>query len=402
MIKPELLCPAGDFERMKTAIGYGADAVYLGATRFGMRASPQNFTMEELQAAVSYAHERGVKLYLTVNSLPRSDEIEDLPSFIREAGACGVDAFIVADIGVVELIRDILPEAEIHASTQTGVVNHLTVKSLYKMGMKRMVLARELSLEEIKVIREKSPPEAELEAFVHGSMCMSVSGRCVISNYITDRDANRGACTQPCRWKYHLVEEKRPGMYIPLFEDESGSTILSAKDLCMIEHLKELSEAGIISFKIEGRAKSDYYVGVVTNAYRAAVDAMAAALPFPAWTLEELSKVSHREYSTGFFFGNSYIQQSYNDKGYIQDWEITAVAEKCEDGLLYAVQRNRFSVGDELELLNPGVKPAAVKVTKIYDEDGNETEVSRHPMKRIAIPFSGEAQNGAIIRRKKD
>jgi putative protease len=282
---------------MKTAIGYGADAVYLGATRFGMRASTLNFNRQQLIDAVSYAHEKGVRVYLTVNTLPRCYEIDELPDILTEASSAGVDAFVAADIGVIKLIKNLLPDAVIHASTQVGIVNHLTVQALYELGVSRVVLARELSLEEIRVIRAKSPPMMEMEAFVHGSMCMSVSGRCVISNYLTDRDANRGECSQPCRWKYHLVEEKRPGVYLPVLEDDGGSSLLSSKDLCMIEHLRKLFDAGITIFKIEGRAKSDFYVGVITNAYRAAIDAMASGLPCPQWALNE------RKVSTGILTG---------------------------------------------------------------------------------------------------
>jgi len=329
MNKPELLCPAGDFERLKTAIKYGADAVYIGATDFGMRTAPSNFTIEQLYEAADYAHQRGVKLHLTVNTLPRCYETPALPDFLKQAGASGVDALIIADIGIVALARKLLPDIEIHASTQTGIVNELTARTLYDMGVKRVVLAREVSLEEIKVMRSRLPEELEIETFIHGAMCMSISGRCVISNYLTGRDANRGECSQPCRWNYHLMEEKRPGIFLPVFEDEHGTTILNAKDLCMIEHLKELADAGIASFKIEGRAKSPYYVGVVVNAYRTALDAAMEGKPVPEWALRELDTVSHREYSTGFYYGRQPHQQSYYAGGYVQDWEVSAVVEKC-------------------------------------------------------------------------
>lgn len=399
--KPELLSPAGDFERLKTAIKYGADAVYVGADSFGMRTAPQNFSFEELSKAACCAHECGVTLHLTVNTLPRCNETEKLPDFLKEAGRCGVDALIIADIGVLALARKLLPDIEIHASTQTGIVNELTARALYDMGVKRVVLARELSLEEIKAIREKTPPELELESFVHGAMCLSVSGRCVISNYLTGRDANRGECSQPCRWNYHLMEEKRPGIFLPVFEDKNGTTILNSKDLCMIEHLKELADAGVSSFKIEGRAKSPYYVGVITNAYRAALNAAIDGNPMPQWVMRELQTVSHREYTTGFYYGRQPLMQSYRKGGYVQDWEFTAVVEKSEGGRLYLSERNYFSEGDTLELLEPGCEPIELQVEDLRDEDMQPLSVARHPMMRISLSCDKSAAEGAILRKKK-
>jgi len=402
MNKPELLCPAGDFERLKTAIKYGADAVYIGATDFGMRTAPSNFTIEQLYEAADYAHQRGVKLHLTVNTLPRCYETPALPDFLKQAGASGVDALIIADIGIVALARKLLPDIEIHASTQTGIVNELTARTLYDMGVKRVVLAREVSLEEIKVMRSRLPEELEIETFIHGAMCMSISGRCVISNYLTGRDANRGECSQPCRWNYHLMEEKRPGIFLPVFEDEHGTTILNAKDLCMIEHLKELADAGIASFKIEGRAKSPYYVGVVVNAYRTALDAAMEGKPVPEWALRELDTVSHREYSTGFYYGRQPHQQSYYAGGYVQDWEVSAVVEKCENGRLYLTEKNRFEADAELELLEPGKSPVKVKAADLRDEEGNLIDAARHPHMKASIAFEGEASEGAMLRREKN
>lgn len=398
---PELLCPAGDFERLQTAVRYGADAVYLGSTQFGMRAAPANFTPEQLAEAAKYAHAHGVKLHLTVNTLPRCDETAALPEFLAQVGQTGVDALIIADLGVLALARRLLPDMEIHASTQTGIVNELTANALYHMGVKRVVLARELTLEEIRTIRAKTPRELELEVFIHGAMCMSVSGRCVISNYLTGRDANRGECSQPCRWNYHLMEEKRPGIFLPVFEDEYGSTILNAKDLCMIEHLRALIDAGVASFKIEGRAKSPYYVGVVTNAYRTALDAALGGEPAPEWTLRELQTVSHREYSTGFFFGREPLQQSYYAGGYVQDWEVSAVVEHCENGRLYLVEKNRFAQGEVLELLEPGQQPRQLTVTDLRDENGEPLDTARHPHMKISITYDGYASEGAMLRRQK-
>lgn len=402
MNHPELLCPAGDFERLKTAIRYGADAVYLGATNFGMRTAPSNFTMEQLAEAADYAHFHNVKLHLTVNTLPRCNETEGLPEFLGQVGESGIDALIIADLGVLTMARRLLPKMEIHASTQTGIVNELTANALYDLGVKRVVLARELTLDEIKAIRSRTPSDLELEVFIHGAMCMSVSGRCVISNYLTGRDANRGECSQPCRWSYHLMEEKRPGIFLPVFEDEHGSTILNAKDLCMIEHLKELADAGVTSFKIEGRAKSPYYVGVVANAYRAALDASMQGKPAPEWTLRELKTVSHREYSTGFFFGRQPLQQSYYAGGYVQDWEVSAVVERCENGRLYISEKNRFAQGDTLELLEPGCEPRVVVVTDLRDEEGAPIDAARHPHMKVSISYDGIASEGAMLRREKN
>ncbi len=398
--KPELLCPAGDFERLQTAIRYGADAVYLGADRFGMRSASPNFSLEQLAEAVRYAHTYGVAVHLTVNTLPRGEEIPALPAFLQGAGECGVDALIIADLGVLSLAHRLLPHIELHASTQTGIVNHLTANALYEMGVRRVVLARELSLLEIRVIRQNTPADLMLECFIHGAMCMSVSGRCVLSNYLTGRDANRGECAQPCRWNYHLMEEKRPGIFLPVFEDERGSTILNAKDLCMIEHLAALSDAGVMSFKIEGRAKSSYYVGVVTNAYRAALDAAEIGNPAPQWAIDELLTISHREYCTGFYYGREPVMQSYRPGSYVQDWEVSAVIERCENGRLYLSQRNRFSVGDSLQLLQPGRPPQNLTVDRIWDEEENLLDAARHPTMKISIPFEGEAPEGAMLRRK--
>lgn len=401
MKSPELLCPAGDFERLQTAVRYGADAVYVGATQYGMRAAPANFTLDALARAADYTHAHGVKLHLTVNTLPRCDETMALPDFLTQVGQTGVDALIVADLGVLTLARRLLPRIELHASTQTGIVNELTANALYNLGVERVVLARELTLDEIKTIRDRTPEALELEVFVHGAMCMSVSGRCVISNYLTGRDANRGECSQPCRWSYHLVEEKRPGIFLPVFEDQHGSTILNAKDLCMIEHLKALANAGVASFKIEGRAKSPYYVGVVTNAYRAALDAALRGAPAPEWTLRELQTVSHREYSTGFFFGRQPLQQSYYAGGYVQDWEVSAVVERCENGRLYLIEKNRFAQGDSLELLEPGRQPRQLAVADLRDENGEPLDAARHPHMRISVAFDGSASAGAMLRREK-
>jgi len=402
MAKPELLSPAGDHERLTAALRCGADAVYLASTQFGMRAAPKNFAPDTLAAAVNEAHAASAKVYLTVNTLPRCDETPLLPDFLRGAGEAGVDALIVADLGVLTLARRILPDMAIHASTQTGVVNELTANALGALGVSRIVLARELSLDEIRTIRERTDPAIGLECFIHGAMCMSVSGRCTISNFLADRDANRGACAQPCRWNYRLVEEKRPGVYLPVLEDEESTTILSARDLCMIDHLKELRDAGVTSFKIEGRAKTAYYVAVVTNAYRAAIDALERGEETPDWARRELETVSHREYSTGFYFGREGAKQTYVPDNYLQAWELAADADRAENGRLYVTERNRFSAGDALEILEPQRPPRRITVTDLRDGEGNPIACANHPLMKASMAFEGEIAPGAFLRRKKE
>lgn len=400
----EVLAPAGDPERLAAAVDYGADAVYLGGKTFGMRAGPKNFTYDELKNAVELAHSRNVKVYLTCNTLPRNDEIPHFGQFMEEAVSSGVDAVIVADLGLLSLVKKYAPDMEIHMSTQTGIVNYVIASELYNMGVKRVVVARELSIDEIAEIRAKTPAELEIEAFVHGAMCMSFSGRCLLSQYFTNRDANRGECAQPCRWSYHLMEETRKGEYYPVFEDEKGSYILNAKDLCMIEHLDKLAEAGITSFKIEGRAKSSYYVSVVTNAYRMAVDILKSSpddYKLPDWIKEEVFKVSHRNYCTGFFFGHPNDCQYYENSGYIREYDIAAVIEKCQNGFIYATQRNFFSRGDTVEILSPKTKFDTMTVEKLFDGDGNEIENANHAMMEIRIPCEKVYPENSIIRIRK-
>ena len=401
--RPEVLAPAGDFERLVAAVQYGADAVYLGGKDFGMRASPMNFTEEELVRAVDFCHRQGVKVYVTCNILPREEDLAGLPTYLHFLCDAGVDALIVADIGVMMLCRREIPQMELHISTQTGVVNHLTAAELYRMGAKRVVLARELSLEEIRRIRQNTPPELEIEAFVHGAMCMSFSGRCVLSNYLAGRDANRGECAQPCRWNYYLMEEKRPGEFFPIFEEEDGTYILNAKDLCMIEYLDQLADAGVGSFKIEGRAKSFYYVATITNAYRCAVELLEkdpAHYRLPGWLLEETKKVSHRQYSTGFYFGQPDNGQYYESGGYIRNYDVAAVVEGWEEGMLLCTQRNRFFPGETLEVLLPGKSPELFPVPAIFDMDGQSLEAARHPMQQLRIPCTRPIAKGTILRRQ--
>ncbi len=398
---PELLSPAGDRERLEAAVRFGADAVYLGGKAFGMRGSPPNFTAQELADAVGYAHARGVRVYLTCNTVVRNEECAGLPEFLEQAGQAGVDGLIVTDLGVMRMAQHYAPGVEIHISTQAGVANFATARALFELGAKRVILARELTLSEIAEIRAKTPKELTLEAFVHGAMCVSFSGRCLLSNYFTGRDANRGECAQPCRWKYALVEETRPGRPMPVFEGDGGSYILNSRDLCMISHVPELVAAGVGSFKIEGRAKSAYYAAVTTNAYRWALDEYARCpdAPLPGWILEEPGKVSHREYCTGFYFGGG-AGQVYENGGYVRAWEQIAVCCGMRGGCAVLSQRNRFFRGDEAEVLQPGRPPYRLKMDGIADEDGVPVESANHAQMTVLLPVETPVPPGAIFRRK--
>lgn len=393
----EVLAPAGDQERLDAALDFGADAVYLAKTSFGMRAGPKNFDEDGLAAAVQKCHGRGVKVHLTCNTLPRNNEIPEFEGFIKQAYDCGIDAAIVADLGLMSLIKKYTPDLEIHMSTQTGIVNYVTANELYNMGAKRVVLARELSLEEVAEIRAKTPKELDIETFVHGAMCVSFSGRCLLSSYLVDRDANRGQCAQPCRWGYHLMEEKREGQFFPIFEDEKGTYILNSKDMCMIDHIDKLAKAGVKSFKIEGRAKSAYYVSVITNAYRMAVDLLKKDpehYELPEYIRSEVFKVSHRDYCTGFFFGHpSECRQYYSDNGYIRNFDVCAIVTGCDEDRIYAVQRNKFYEGDELEILAPGKPCVGIKAEDLKNADGEKIEDTRH----AAMAFSMKNTGGLIL-----
>lgn len=373
----ELLSPAGDMERLKLAIKFGADAVYLGGEMFGMRTNPSNFNHEQLKQAVELVHSENKKIYLTCNTLPRNDEFEYLPDYLKYVAQIGVDALIIADMGVLALAKKYAPDTDIHMSTQVGIVNYAAANALYDMGAKRIVTARELSLDEIKTIREKTNPNLEIETFVHGAMCMSFSGRCILSDYMVGRDANRGDCAQPCRWKYHLVEETRPGQYFPVNQDDKGTYIFNSRDLCMIDHISELDRAGIDSFKIEGRAKSEYYTAIVTYAYHNAIDEyINAGRPehfIPSqWILDEMEKMSHREYTHGFNFGPIEKGQVLDTGGYIRNWDVCALYKHQNNGRLTVSQRNRFYQGDELEVVEPNKKPYKIVVKELYNEDDGE------------------------------
>ncbi|WP_028509830.1 U32 family peptidase [Ruminococcus sp. NK3A76] len=399
----EILAPVGDMERLYAALDYGADAVYLGGTMFGMRAGSAKFDAQSLKIACNEAHSRGKRVYLTCNTLPHNNEMPMLEGFIKDATNAGVDAMIANDIGVFSLIKKYSPDMEIHISTQAGIVNYVTANEFYNMGAKRVVLARELSLEEIAEIRAKTPKDLEIECFVHGAMCVSFSGRCLLSQYLVNRDANRGECAQPCRWGYHLMEEKRVGEFYPIFEEEKGSYILNAKDMCMIDHIDKLAQAGVDSFKIEGRAKSSYYVSVVTNAYRMAMDIYKKDpenYKLPEWIHDEVFKVSHRAYCTGFFFGHPKDCQYYENSGYIREYDVVAIVDKCENGRIYATQRNKFNKGDKLEVLAPYSKPVALTADELFDEHDNTIDTANHAMMRFSIASDLEFPKNSIIRKE--
>ena len=395
----ELLAPAGDMERLRMSLAYGADAVYLAGTDFGMRSFAGNFTPEELKQAVALCHSRGVAVHVTCNTMPRNGEIARMPEWLSYLQELGVDAAILADVGVLSLLKKHAPRVKAHISTQASVSNYQAAAAWYELGASRVILARELSLDEIREIRAKAPRELELEAFVHGAMCVSYSGRCLLSNYMTGRDANRGACAQPCRYQYALVEEKRPGEYFPIGEDEGGAYILNSRDMCMIDHIPELIDTGLDSLKIEGRAKSAYYAAVVTGAYRHAIDAALAGQPLePVWR-DEVEKVSHRPYSTGFYFGEPGQHTSHSR--YVRDWQIMAVVTSCTpDGTALCELRNKLSAGDELELAGPGLKPVPVTVEGLTDGDGLPIPEARKPQMPFYLKLPVQAPPLSLLRRK--
>ena len=376
--KPELLAPAGDMERLKMAVLYGADAVYLAGTDFGMRAFAGNFTPDELRSAVEYAHGHNVRVHCTINTMPRNDEIVRLPEHLELLNDAGVDAIIVADMGAFTMAGKYVPNCERHISTQASISNFETANAWYDLGASRVILARELGLEEIRTIREKTPKELEIEAFVHGAMCVSYSGRCLLSNYMTTRDSNRGACAQPCRYQYTLMEEKRPGEYFPIEEDEKGTYILNSRDMCMIDHLNDLVDVGLDSLKIEGRAKSAYYAAIVTGAYRHCLDDVMAGRPIdPVWR-DEVDHVSHRPYATGFYYGHP--GQFYANSRYIREWQVVALVTHCdEEGNATMSLRNKFRAGDVVELVGPDLRPFSMTVPQMMDAEGQPLEEPRNP-----------------------
>ena len=367
--KPELLAPAGDWEKLQMAVLYGADAVYLAGTSFGMRSFAGNFSDEELPRAVEFAHRRGVKVHATVNTMPRSGEVDRLPEHLEKLNDAGVDALILADLGAFTLAGRYAPQCQRHISTQQSIANYACAQAWFDLGAQRVVLARERGMDEIREICRRVDPALEIETFCHGAMCVSYSGRCLLSNYMTGRDSNRGACAQPCRYQYALMEEKRPGEYFPVFEDEKGTYIMNSRDMCMIDHLDDLMDAGVDCLKIEGRAKSAYYAAIVTGAYRHVLDDAAAGRPIdPVWR-DEVEHVSHRHYSTGFFYGQP--GQFYEDARYIRDWQICAVVTDCTpEGLATLSLRNKFGAGDRVEVVGPDTKPFSMTAPMMTDAEG--------------------------------
>ena len=381
------------------ALHYGADAVYLAGNEFGMRASAGNFDEAQMRLAVQMCHDKGVGLHVACNTLPREDELARLPAYLELLDSIGVDALIVADLGVISMAKKYAPHCDLHISTQLGVVNSETCKAIYDMGAKRAVLARELSLEEIRQIRKNAPEGLELEAFVHGAMCVSFSGRCLLSNYLAERDANRGECAQPCRWKYHLVEEKRPGEYMEISEDK-GTFIMNSNDMCMIEHLPELIDAGIYSFKIEGRMKSAYYAAAGTNAYRHALDAAEAGEPLSRIWVDEMEKISHRKYCTGFYFGQPGQYYSKSDSIYFATADVCAVVESCDDdGSAVLTQRNKFSRGDTLELLTNDCEPISFVAEDIRNGEDELIDSTPHPMMKLRMKLPRPCAPLSILRK---
>ncbi len=399
--KPELLAPAGDMERLKMAVLYGADAVYLAGTDFGMRAFAGNFTPEELPQAVAYAHEHGVRVHCTVNTMPRNEEIARLPEHLERLNDAGVDALIAADLGTFTLAGRYAPRCQRHVSTQASVCNYETARAWYDLGASRVILARELSLEEIRTIRDKTPQPLELEAFVQGAMCVSYSGRCLLSNYMTGRDSSRGACAQPCRYHYALMEEKRPGEYFPVEEDGQGAYILNSRDMCMIDHLEDLCQAGLSSLKIEGRAKSAYYAAIVTGAYRHCLDAAAAGrAPDPVWR-DEVEHVSHRPYSTGFYYGPP--GQYYENSRYIREWQVIAVVAECDgEGNAVLSLRNKFRTGDMVELVGPGLRPFSMTAPEMRDGAGEILDEPRTPRMVFRMKLPRPVPPMTLVRRGAD
>ena len=397
MRKLELLSPAGDMERLKMSVLYGADAVYLAGTSFGMRSFAGNFSPEELPQAVRYAHDHGVKCHVTVNTMPRNDEIAQLPAYLEQLDSAGVDALIVADLGAFMLAGKYAPHCERHISTQQSIANYACAQSWFDLGATRVVLARECSLDEIRTIRQKVDPRLEIETFGHGAMCVSYSGRCLLSNYMTGRDASRGACAQPCRYHYALMEEKRPGEYFPIEEDEKGSYILNSRDMCMIDHLDDLLDTGLSSLKIEGRAKSAYYAAIVTGAYRHCLDDAAAGRPMdPVWR-DEVEHVSHRPYATGFYYG--YPGQYYTNSRYIREWQVVALVTECdENGDAVISLRNKFRTGDTMELVGPDLRPFAMTVPEMRDESGAVVEEPRNPQMLLKLRLPRQVPPMTLMR----
>ena len=404
--KPELLAPAGSLTKLKYAIEYGADAVYIGGEAFSLRVAAKNFSNDEIKEGIEFAHQRGRKVYITANIIPHNEDLKEFPDFVREVNELGADAIIVSDLGTFAIAKEVAPDLDIHISTQANNTNYMSAKTWYSLGAKRVILARDLSFKEISEIREHISPEHELECFVHGAMCVSYSGRCLLSNFLTHRDANKGACSHPCRWKYFLMEEKRPGEYMPVFENERGTFLYNSKDLCMVEYIPELIKAGINSFKIEGRVKNELYVATVVGAYRHAIDAYfdnPDNFSVDQKILEELEKVSHREYTTGFYFNKpDENNQLYTSNTYIQDYTIAAVVKDYDPVTKIATleQKNRFFKNEKLEIISP-YRPSFEFVSDyMKDEDGNDIDVAPHPQMTVKMKIENEVVPYSIIRKE--
>ena len=405
MIKiPELLAPAGDLVRLKAAVDFGADAVYLAGEEFGMRTAAANFSRDDLIEGIKYAHSNNVKVHITCNTVPHNAEMARMPEYLEFLNGIGVDAIIASDLGTMELIKKYAPNVQLHVSVQSGIVNYNSANAFYNLGAKRVVLARELSLDEIAEIRANISPELEIEAFAHGAMCVSFSARCLLSSYMTGRDANRGDCAQPCRWSYALVEEKRPGQYFPVEETKQGTYILNANDLCMAPYLNKMISAGVDSIKLEGRAKSHYYTAAVTNVYRMALDSIDIS-DLHNWTLpqsaaDELNKISHRVYSTGFYLGVPENSQTYESAGYVRDYTVAAIVTGYENGCIVCEMKNKFALGVEFDCLEPRSTPFSFTVETMFDEKGESIDVAPHPTMLVKIPFEREVKVGALLRMK--
>ena len=401
----ELLIPAGSLEVLRTAVDYGADAVYIGGEMFSLRAKAKNFSREDMLEGIAYAHSKGKKVYVTANILAHNDDLEEAKKYFEELKTIKPDAVIISDPGIFAIAKEVMPEMEIHISTQANNTNYATYKFWWQLGATRVVTARELSLEEIKKIRKNIPEDMEIETFVHGAMCMAYSGRCLLSNYMAGRDANRGACTHPCRWKYSVVEENRPGEYMPVYENERGTYIFNSKDLCMIEHIPALVEAGIDSFKIEGRMKTALYVATVARTYRKAIDDYIKSPDLYKdnleWYREEIGKCTYREFTTGFFFGKADDKtQIYDNNTYVKNYIYLGTVENIdEDNRLYFEQKNKFFVGDTIELMKKNGDNIFVNILSIKDEDGNEQESAPHPKQKLIVEIEGgRAELGDILR----
>ena len=401
MKKLELLSPAGDMEQLNMSILYGADAVYLAGTSFGMRSFAGNFSPEALPKAVKFAHDHGVHVHVTVNTMPRNDEVAQLPAYLEQLDDAGVDALILADLGAFTLAGKYAPHCQRHVSTQQSIANYACAQAWFDLGAQRVVLARELSLEEIRGIRQKVSQDLEIETFGHGAMCVSYSGRCLLSNYMTGRDSNRGACAQPCRYQYALMEEKRPGEYFPVFEDEKGTYIMNSRDMCMIDHLDDLMDAGVDCIKLEGRAKSAYYAAIVTGAYRHCIDAATKGQPLdPVWR-NEVDHISHRIYSTGFYYGQP--GQYTKTSRYIREWQIVAMVESCDErGLAKCSLRNKFRKGDILECVGPDTRPFEVIPEEMETPEGAPLEEPKTPQMEFYLRLPKQVPAYSILRRSVD